>query len=121
MTAENVFQLTDMAEFFAVPTFKEYCDEFLCKARDIITVENVEDMFEYSQKYSLLKMKDSLGKFIQRNIDKIINSERFLSSKKSFVDFLYSSCDCLRRDKFFEGVSHDRGKLVELSIYVHLF
>uniref|UniRef100_A0A914QYK7 BTB domain-containing protein n=1 Tax=Panagrolaimus davidi TaxID=227884 RepID=A0A914QYK7_9BILA len=88
ITNENVFKLTDMAESYGVERFKEYCDNFLSRMK--YDIESIEEGFEFADTYSLKKMKNAIKNFIGGNFDEITGTERFLSCKKSFVDFLSS-------------------------------
>uniref|UniRef100_A0A914Q4S4 BTB domain-containing protein n=1 Tax=Panagrolaimus davidi TaxID=227884 RepID=A0A914Q4S4_9BILA len=69
---ENVFKLTDLAEFYAVPFLKEFCHMFLLKME--YNVERIEEMFEFSEKYPLDRMKFDLELFICCNLDEIFGS-----------------------------------------------
>uniref|UniRef100_A0A914PWG7 BTB domain-containing protein n=1 Tax=Panagrolaimus davidi TaxID=227884 RepID=A0A914PWG7_9BILA len=92
VTNENVFKLVDMAEFYGVSLLKKYCDSFLSKTEDGIitfTVENIEEIFEFCQKYSLEKLEYSLRSFIDDNFDEINKTEKFNAFKKLFIQFLF--------------------------------
>uniref|UniRef100_A0AC35G642 BTB domain-containing protein n=1 Tax=Panagrolaimus sp. PS1159 TaxID=55785 RepID=A0AC35G642_9BILA len=109
VTKENVFRLTDMAESYGVELFKEYCDNFLSRMK--YDIESIEEMFEFADTYSLKKMKNAMKDFIGWNFDKVTGTERFLSSKKSFVDFLssintglYPPWNFLKEEKVFRAV-----------------
>uniref|UniRef100_A0A914P198 BTB domain-containing protein n=1 Tax=Panagrolaimus davidi TaxID=227884 RepID=A0A914P198_9BILA len=86
LTNENVFKLVDMAEFYGVPFLKEYCERFLSKMK--YNVGNIDEMVEFSEKYSLDRMKEALKVFIRSNLDQIVSNKRFLSSGKLFVEFM---------------------------------
>uniref|UniRef100_A0A914P1B5 BTB domain-containing protein n=1 Tax=Panagrolaimus davidi TaxID=227884 RepID=A0A914P1B5_9BILA len=104
LTAENVFQLTDMSEFYAVLFLKEFCLMFLLKME--YNVERIEEMFEFSEKYSLDRLKGALKVFIRRNLGQIISHERFLSSGKRFVEFMSLNNQYLQKqeESVFEAV-----------------
>uniref|UniRef100_A0A914PL05 BTB domain-containing protein n=1 Tax=Panagrolaimus davidi TaxID=227884 RepID=A0A914PL05_9BILA len=100
LTPQNVFQLTDMAEFYAVPLLKKFCEKFLLDME--YDVESIEEMFEFAQKYSLKYMKHIVKKFVSSNFEKIISSESLLSYKKPFMDIL--ACRIRRKGKTFEPI-----------------
>uniref|UniRef100_A0A914PCC1 BTB domain-containing protein n=1 Tax=Panagrolaimus davidi TaxID=227884 RepID=A0A914PCC1_9BILA len=104
LTNENVFKLVDMAEFYAVPFLKEFCHIFLSSM--IYNVETIEEMVEFSEKYSLNRMKGALKEFIRCNLDQIIRHERFLSGGKLFVEFMSSIDQYSQKEKenVFEAV-----------------
>uniref|UniRef100_A0A914QRD0 BTB domain-containing protein n=1 Tax=Panagrolaimus davidi TaxID=227884 RepID=A0A914QRD0_9BILA len=109
LTNENVFKLIDLAECYGVKRFKNYCENFLSRMK--YDIESIEEMFEFADTYSLKKMKNAIKNFIHLNVDKVTGTERFLSSKKSFVDFLSSvntssrySLNFLLEEKVFRAV-----------------
>uniref|UniRef100_A0AC35FWJ3 BTB domain-containing protein n=1 Tax=Panagrolaimus sp. PS1159 TaxID=55785 RepID=A0AC35FWJ3_9BILA len=104
LTPQNVFQLTDMSEFYAVPFLKEFCHIFLSSM--IYNVETIEEMVEFSEKYSLDRMKGALKEFVKYNLYKIINNERFLSYKKSVIEFIVNSINYHQKnyETLFEAV-----------------
>uniref|UniRef100_A0A914P1T2 BTB domain-containing protein n=1 Tax=Panagrolaimus davidi TaxID=227884 RepID=A0A914P1T2_9BILA len=102
LTNENVFQLIDMAECYDVKRFKNYCENFLSRMK--YDIERIEEMFEFADTYSLKKMKNAIKNFIGWNLDKVTGAERFLSSKKSFVDFLSSVNTFSKEEKLFKAV-----------------
>uniref|UniRef100_A0A914QKJ5 BTB domain-containing protein n=1 Tax=Panagrolaimus davidi TaxID=227884 RepID=A0A914QKJ5_9BILA len=71
LTYENVFELVDMAEFYGVSSFKKYCDkEIVIMAKyggeygkKFLTVENVKEMMEFANNYSLEQYGYSLREF----------------------------------------------------------
>uniref|UniRef100_A0A914PWT4 BTB domain-containing protein n=1 Tax=Panagrolaimus davidi TaxID=227884 RepID=A0A914PWT4_9BILA len=101
LTNENVFKLTDMAEYYGVPFLKEYCERFLSKIK--YNVGNIEEMLEFAEKYSLDRMNGALQYFFSRNLENVISNKRFLSYKKPFVEFL-STIDHCSKEKIFEAV-----------------
>uniref|UniRef100_A0A914Q2H7 BTB domain-containing protein n=1 Tax=Panagrolaimus davidi TaxID=227884 RepID=A0A914Q2H7_9BILA len=102
LTRENVFQLTDMAEFYAVPFLKEFCEKFLLGMN--YYVQNIEEMFEFAQKYSMEHMEDLIKKFVSSNFEAIISSESLLSYKKPFMDVLASIIHYPWKGKIFEAI-----------------
>uniref|UniRef100_A0AC35F7C9 BACK domain-containing protein n=1 Tax=Panagrolaimus sp. PS1159 TaxID=55785 RepID=A0AC35F7C9_9BILA len=90
----------DMAEFYAVPFLKEFCEKFLMKME--YNIESIEEMFDFSQKYSVSNMKQELKRYIRSNIGEVTSTERLLSYKKPFVDFLFSTDS--DKGKHFEAV-----------------
>uniref|UniRef100_A0A914QG64 BTB domain-containing protein n=1 Tax=Panagrolaimus davidi TaxID=227884 RepID=A0A914QG64_9BILA len=87
LTAENVREIVDISEFYAVPYLKELCDIFLSKMENFITLENAEEMFDFSQKYSLPQFLGAIKKFTSHHT---IIVRQFITYKKSFVQFLLS-------------------------------
>uniref|UniRef100_A0A914YR65 BTB domain-containing protein n=1 Tax=Panagrolaimus superbus TaxID=310955 RepID=A0A914YR65_9BILA len=90
LDAENIFVLTDMAEFFHVESLKILCDEFLSNMN--FDAGNIVQAFEFAQKYSLEKFENSLKNFIRYNYGDILQTEAFLGFKKSFVEFMSTIC-----------------------------
>uniref|UniRef100_A0A914QPI9 BTB domain-containing protein n=1 Tax=Panagrolaimus davidi TaxID=227884 RepID=A0A914QPI9_9BILA len=90
LTNENVFQLIDMGEFYGVSFFKDNCDRYFPSNVGIFTIENYEEMFEFSQKYSLSKMEYALKVFVCSNFDEITKAEKLFSYEKPFMDLLSS-------------------------------
>uniref|UniRef100_A0AC35FWH1 BTB domain-containing protein n=1 Tax=Panagrolaimus sp. PS1159 TaxID=55785 RepID=A0AC35FWH1_9BILA len=84
ITKENVFQLIDMAEFYGVSSFKMFCEKFLSTLE--FTINNIEEMYEFADKYSLTKFMKSIKKYICQNYDEIrCFSKDF---KNSFIECL---------------------------------
>uniref|UniRef100_A0A914QNX4 BTB domain-containing protein n=1 Tax=Panagrolaimus davidi TaxID=227884 RepID=A0A914QNX4_9BILA len=100
---ENIFDIIDIAEFYGVKIFKNACVEYLSKIP--ISVENVFEFFELSDKYSLLKLKQSTDAFICKNFGNLLKSESFRKLSKSVMKgFLASNQNTLRWEEFFESV-----------------
>uniref|UniRef100_A0AC35FM88 BACK domain-containing protein n=1 Tax=Panagrolaimus sp. PS1159 TaxID=55785 RepID=A0AC35FM88_9BILA len=91
-----------MAEFYTVPFLKELCENFLLGIE--YNVESIEEMFEFSQKYSMKNMEDLIKKFVSSNFEKIISSESLLSYKKPFMDVLASVIHYPWKEKTFEAI-----------------
>jgi hypothetical protein len=75
LTNENVFQLTDMAEFYGIQTLRDFCDSFLSKME--CTMENFFDMLELQERYSLKDFNESLQYFFGRNFKALIGAQKF--------------------------------------------
>uniref|UniRef100_A0A914PL88 BTB domain-containing protein n=1 Tax=Panagrolaimus davidi TaxID=227884 RepID=A0A914PL88_9BILA len=100
----NVFQLTDMAEYYNVQVLSKHCDKFLHQNR-YINVENVEEMFEFAQIYSLPNFRIAINDYIQQNIGRIIRDKEFLAHKKPFVEFLSTiEKSGLEKEDYFKAI-----------------
>uniref|UniRef100_A0A914NZA3 BTB domain-containing protein n=1 Tax=Panagrolaimus davidi TaxID=227884 RepID=A0A914NZA3_9BILA len=86
---ENYRVMIDMAEFYGVPLLKKYCDNLRKDGIITFTVENIEEMFELCQKYSLKEFEYSLRNFIDDNFNKINKTEKFNAFKKPFIQYLF--------------------------------
>uniref|UniRef100_A0A914Q3U9 BTB domain-containing protein n=1 Tax=Panagrolaimus davidi TaxID=227884 RepID=A0A914Q3U9_9BILA len=126
LTLENVFQLTDMAEFYAVPFLKEFCENFFLKME--YNVESIEEMFEFSKKYSMDYMEHTIKKFVDTNFEEILSSESLLSYKKPFMDVLASIIHYPWKEKTYEAVIiftyiykwiEHQGDVEDESFYLH--
>uniref|UniRef100_A0A914P726 BTB domain-containing protein n=1 Tax=Panagrolaimus davidi TaxID=227884 RepID=A0A914P726_9BILA len=117
LNAENVFPMVDMAEFYAVSFLKDYCEKYILRTMKI-TIENIEEMSEFADKYSLNMFMDSIVKFLRQNNRKIIKDEKFSLFKKTFIEFLstiprdhdyyrdgnYYSDSYIKESEFFQSV-----------------
>uniref|UniRef100_A0AC35FGD0 BTB domain-containing protein n=1 Tax=Panagrolaimus sp. PS1159 TaxID=55785 RepID=A0AC35FGD0_9BILA len=88
LTDENIFQLTDMAEFYGIQTLRDFCDSYLSKMK--CTLENFFDMLEFQERYSLNDFNKSLECFFGRNLKELIKVQKFLTLKKSVIKILSS-------------------------------
>uniref|UniRef100_A0A914Q3Z9 BTB domain-containing protein n=1 Tax=Panagrolaimus davidi TaxID=227884 RepID=A0A914Q3Z9_9BILA len=88
LTNENVFQLTDMAEFYGIQTLRDFCDSFLSNME--YTMENFFDMLELQERYSLKDFNESLQYFFGSNLKVLIDAQKFLTLKKSVIKLLSS-------------------------------
>uniref|UniRef100_A0A914RAU0 BTB domain-containing protein n=1 Tax=Panagrolaimus davidi TaxID=227884 RepID=A0A914RAU0_9BILA len=88
LTDENIFQLTDMAEFYGIQTLRDFCDSYLSKMECIL--ENFFDMLELQERYSLKGLIVSLEHFFGTNVKELVNVQKFLTLKKSGVKLLSS-------------------------------
>uniref|UniRef100_A0A914QUK9 Uncharacterized protein n=1 Tax=Panagrolaimus davidi TaxID=227884 RepID=A0A914QUK9_9BILA len=91
LTAENIYQFIDIAEFYLVSCFKEYCDQFLSEVEK--SAKNIEEMYECADKYSLPLSMDSIKKYIRRNGIEVYCTENFRGYKKPFAEFLSTIYD----------------------------
>uniref|UniRef100_A0AC35F6R5 Uncharacterized protein n=1 Tax=Panagrolaimus sp. PS1159 TaxID=55785 RepID=A0AC35F6R5_9BILA len=78
-----------MSEFYGVQHLRELCDRFLSNAK-IITVENIEEMYDFREKYSLAEFYDAVAFFIDKNTVDVLQTDNFINFKKEFVDFLFA-------------------------------
>uniref|UniRef100_A0AC35G9J1 BTB domain-containing protein n=1 Tax=Panagrolaimus sp. PS1159 TaxID=55785 RepID=A0AC35G9J1_9BILA len=102
LTNENVFKLTDMSEYYGVPLFKEFCGKFLTKME--YNLDNIEEMLEFAEKYSLCKMKAAIKHFVSYYFGKVVSNKRFLSyCLVSFVEF-FSLIGYCSKEGIFEAV-----------------
>uniref|UniRef100_A0A914PMD8 BTB domain-containing protein n=1 Tax=Panagrolaimus davidi TaxID=227884 RepID=A0A914PMD8_9BILA len=96
LTVDNIREMVDMAEFYGAPLLKKFCVRFLSVPRTmIITVENMEEMYDFSQKYSLKGFERQLYYFLATifkcpNVDEIIKPEKFNAFKKPFIQFMFA-------------------------------
>uniref|UniRef100_A0AC34FWZ8 BTB domain-containing protein n=1 Tax=Panagrolaimus sp. ES5 TaxID=591445 RepID=A0AC34FWZ8_9BILA len=88
LTDQNIVKITDMAERYCVQCLKDFCDEFLFDMEK--SVESIEELYEFANKYSLLKLTESIKSFFHQNYDAILNAEAFIAYKKPFVEFLFN-------------------------------
>uniref|UniRef100_A0A914XT00 BTB domain-containing protein n=1 Tax=Panagrolaimus superbus TaxID=310955 RepID=A0A914XT00_9BILA len=108
LTEENIVKMTDMAEFYGVQCLKELCDEFLAKNEK--TVETIEELFNFAQKYSLPKLEDSLKSFFWNHYRTVCKSDAFIDFKKPFIEFLLAGDISLyKKQILFEGVNIQMG------------
>uniref|UniRef100_A0A914PQZ7 BTB domain-containing protein n=1 Tax=Panagrolaimus davidi TaxID=227884 RepID=A0A914PQZ7_9BILA len=100
---KNIFDMIDIAEFYGVKTFKNACVEYLSKMEYIS--ENVFELFELSDKYSLLKLKESINAFICKNFWNLLKSESYKCLSKPLMKTIVASfSNTLRMEEFFEAV-----------------
>uniref|UniRef100_A0AC34G261 BTB domain-containing protein n=1 Tax=Panagrolaimus sp. ES5 TaxID=591445 RepID=A0AC34G261_9BILA len=102
ITVENVFNIVDMAEFYGISYLKSFCEDLLNEAMDIITLENIEKMFEFAEKYSLYKFTESV-KYYAVEQD-ICEYENFNAFKKPFIEFLSHYDEFCTKELFFENI-----------------
>uniref|UniRef100_A0AC35FX10 BTB domain-containing protein n=1 Tax=Panagrolaimus sp. PS1159 TaxID=55785 RepID=A0AC35FX10_9BILA len=101
LTNENVFKLVDMAEYYGVPLFKEFCEEFLSEME--YNFGNIEELLEFAETYSMDRMKRAVKHFVTCNFEKVVSNKKFLSYKKHFVEYL-SSIHYGSKEIIFEAV-----------------
>uniref|UniRef100_A0A914QAW6 BTB domain-containing protein n=1 Tax=Panagrolaimus davidi TaxID=227884 RepID=A0A914QAW6_9BILA len=103
LTEGNAFSMVDIAEFYQIKLFKEYCDEYL--AHVVFTVESVVQFFELSEKYSLIQLKTAAQSFITKNFSSLGNSDAFLKVGKSVVEqIVIDNKDMIKPEVLFEVV-----------------
>uniref|UniRef100_A0AC34FAQ3 BTB domain-containing protein n=1 Tax=Panagrolaimus sp. ES5 TaxID=591445 RepID=A0AC34FAQ3_9BILA len=84
LTKENIFELTDMAEFYGVQTLKEYCDYFLSKIR--YEKETFYNMVEFEERYTLKGLNESLQSYFSSyNMKLLIEGDDFVTLDKRIV------------------------------------
>uniref|UniRef100_A0A914QI22 BTB domain-containing protein n=1 Tax=Panagrolaimus davidi TaxID=227884 RepID=A0A914QI22_9BILA len=83
ITNENIFTILDMSEFYQIKDLKELCDKYLSKMEWNLT--NIFQLFETSNKYSLIQTKITIQTFIFQNFKTIVKSNAFLNTKKSVI------------------------------------
>uniref|UniRef100_A0A914Z446 BTB domain-containing protein n=1 Tax=Panagrolaimus superbus TaxID=310955 RepID=A0A914Z446_9BILA len=104
LTEENIVKMTDMAEFYGVQCLKEFCDEFLHDMKK--SVETIEELFDFAQKYSLPKLEDSIKSFFWEHYEIVCKSDAFIDFNKPFVAFLLTvDISLYKKETLFEGVS----------------
>uniref|UniRef100_A0A914QI34 BACK domain-containing protein n=1 Tax=Panagrolaimus davidi TaxID=227884 RepID=A0A914QI34_9BILA len=72
-----------MSEFYQIEDLKELCDEYLSKME--LNLSNIFQLFEISNKYSLIQIKKPIQTFIFQNFKTIFKSEGFFNAEKSVV------------------------------------
>uniref|UniRef100_A0A914R9F9 BTB domain-containing protein n=1 Tax=Panagrolaimus davidi TaxID=227884 RepID=A0A914R9F9_9BILA len=104
LSNDNIFAMVDIAEFYGVAAFKEFCEEFLVQAK--CTLDNVFLMVELAKKYSLKKLEETVTKFISDNFAMCFKSPQFQALPKSTVKFLIEvNQETPMQEEMFEGVS----------------
>uniref|UniRef100_A0A914QMG3 BTB domain-containing protein n=1 Tax=Panagrolaimus davidi TaxID=227884 RepID=A0A914QMG3_9BILA len=102
-THDNIFAMTDIAEFYDVKVFKKACENYLLSVER--NLENVYQMFELSYKYSLEDLKKSLFDFVSQNFLNFLHSEQFQALSYSVVyDIVKLNQSKLSQEKLFETV-----------------
>uniref|UniRef100_A0AC34FU25 BTB domain-containing protein n=1 Tax=Panagrolaimus sp. ES5 TaxID=591445 RepID=A0AC34FU25_9BILA len=102
---ENIFQMVDVAEFYGVPNLKELCHEYLeYYSGVVITSENMEEMCEFSQKYSLPGFEIDIINYVYNHGERILNNTNFLNFKKSFVELVCENIHHKYQEKTVEAV-----------------
>uniref|UniRef100_A0AC34FG98 BTB domain-containing protein n=1 Tax=Panagrolaimus sp. ES5 TaxID=591445 RepID=A0AC34FG98_9BILA len=97
-TNKNIFSMIDIAEFYNVKCFKNYCDEFVSKVK--FNGKNIFTFLEVADKYSLPQLNAALQKFIANDFDQILNSEAILASKRSVIESIVFSNEVKPEDLF---------------------
>uniref|UniRef100_A0A914P4Q1 BTB domain-containing protein n=1 Tax=Panagrolaimus davidi TaxID=227884 RepID=A0A914P4Q1_9BILA len=83
ITNENIYAILDLSEFYQIKDLKVLCDEYLSKME--LNLSNIIQLFEISNKYSLIQMKKKIQKKIFRSFKTIVKSDGFLNTEKSVV------------------------------------
>uniref|UniRef100_A0AC35GWR0 BTB domain-containing protein n=1 Tax=Panagrolaimus sp. PS1159 TaxID=55785 RepID=A0AC35GWR0_9BILA len=103
LTEENAFSMVDIAEFYQIQIFKEYCDEYL--AHVVFTVESAIKFLELSERYSLIQLKTAAQSFITNNFSSLGNCGTFLKVGKSVVEqIVIHNKDIVKPEVLFEVV-----------------
>uniref|UniRef100_A0AC34GNL4 BTB domain-containing protein n=1 Tax=Panagrolaimus sp. ES5 TaxID=591445 RepID=A0AC34GNL4_9BILA len=106
LSNETVFSIAGMAEFYGIPTLKEYCDVFLSKLENDIDMINIFEKADFAQSYSLSKYLKSLKRFICQNLDALIKADDFFFYEKSFIEILVTVDRNYDEEQFFVKVYH---------------
>uniref|UniRef100_A0A914PLF3 BTB domain-containing protein n=1 Tax=Panagrolaimus davidi TaxID=227884 RepID=A0A914PLF3_9BILA len=105
LSHDNIFAMVDIAEFFGVVAFKDFCEEFLVQSK--FTLDNVFLMVEFAKKYSLKKLEETITKFITDNFAMCFKSIQFQVLPKSTVkDLIEVNQETPMQEEMFEGVSY---------------
>lgn len=86
LSTDNIYSMIDIAEFYNVQCFKEYCEKHILKMD--INMGNINQMFHTAKTYSLLKFKNKVRHFMTTNFRNISISDDFLKFGKSTVEEL---------------------------------
>uniref|UniRef100_A0AC34FGT2 BTB domain-containing protein n=1 Tax=Panagrolaimus sp. ES5 TaxID=591445 RepID=A0AC34FGT2_9BILA len=87
---DNIIVMIDLAESYDVSVFKKACEKFLTNS--VIGLNNVYQMLEIVNKYSMVQLKELLYTFIFDNISSFLQSEQFLNLKKSTLKDVVVEC-----------------------------
>lgn len=94
--------MLDLSTFYNVPELANECTNFLPK---ILTEENVFDLLNVSQKYSLTTLETHFVEFLGQNIIKVFTSSNFLKiNAESLKIILKSDTLFVTEDGVFEAV-----------------
>uniref|UniRef100_A0A914PG14 BTB domain-containing protein n=1 Tax=Panagrolaimus davidi TaxID=227884 RepID=A0A914PG14_9BILA len=103
LTDANIFSMIDIAEFYSVSIFKNYCEEYLSNMK--FCNEDIFHILELAEKYSLIKVKITAEKYIVANFLNIGNSDGFLNLKKSDMKkIVFDVKDKVKPDDLFQVV-----------------
>uniref|UniRef100_A0A914PNB3 BTB domain-containing protein n=1 Tax=Panagrolaimus davidi TaxID=227884 RepID=A0A914PNB3_9BILA len=80
ITNENILTILDMSEFYQIEDLKELCDEYLSKME--LNLSNIIQLFEISNKYSLIQTKKPIQTFIFQNYANSAEFDGFLNAEK---------------------------------------
>uniref|UniRef100_A0A914PL32 BTB domain-containing protein n=1 Tax=Panagrolaimus davidi TaxID=227884 RepID=A0A914PL32_9BILA len=103
LSNDNIFAMVDIAEFYGVAAFKDFCEEFLIQTE--CTLDNVFLMVELAKKYSIKKLGETVTKFINDNFAMCFKSLQFQALPKSTVKGLIEvNQETPMQEEMFEGV-----------------
>uniref|UniRef100_A0A914P1T0 BTB domain-containing protein n=1 Tax=Panagrolaimus davidi TaxID=227884 RepID=A0A914P1T0_9BILA len=105
LTDENIFTILDMSEFYQIEDLKELCAKYLSKmelTRELLYERvcgevdsapgfepersaNIFQLIEISNKYSMIKTKRPIQRYIFQNFKIIFKSDKFLNTEKFVV------------------------------------
>uniref|UniRef100_A0AC34FZX4 BTB domain-containing protein n=1 Tax=Panagrolaimus sp. ES5 TaxID=591445 RepID=A0AC34FZX4_9BILA len=102
LTDDNIAFIVDIAEFYGVTIFKNYCEEYLTKIK--LYLKNIFQLLEIANKYSLEKLKKSIDNFILQNLSTVLKSDQFKGVEKSVIKYIVElNQNVLKQDEFFEA------------------
>uniref|UniRef100_A0A914XS47 BTB domain-containing protein n=1 Tax=Panagrolaimus superbus TaxID=310955 RepID=A0A914XS47_9BILA len=108
LTDKNIVKMTDVAEFYDVQCLKELCDEFLAKKE--MTVETIDELFDFARKYSLPKLRNSVRSFFWNHYEIMCKFDAFIYFEKPFVAYLLAvDISLYKKEILFEGVNIQMG------------
>uniref|UniRef100_A0A914PVG1 BTB domain-containing protein n=1 Tax=Panagrolaimus davidi TaxID=227884 RepID=A0A914PVG1_9BILA len=103
LTKDNIFSMTDIAEFYGVQVFKTICEEFLTKME--LNLENIYQMIGISNKYSLAKLNPLVIDFASKNISTFFKNKQFYELEKCILKKILELSDKTKhQEDVFEAV-----------------
>uniref|UniRef100_A0A914PV01 BTB domain-containing protein n=1 Tax=Panagrolaimus davidi TaxID=227884 RepID=A0A914PV01_9BILA len=98
----NIVAIVDMAEFYGIQALKGVCEEYLI---DFVDCNNVHQMIELANKYSLTEFRKSIDEYIKSDFAWFFKSGKFQTLQKSAVKELVETYqESPRQGEIFEAV-----------------
>uniref|UniRef100_A0AC35FDK9 BTB domain-containing protein n=1 Tax=Panagrolaimus sp. PS1159 TaxID=55785 RepID=A0AC35FDK9_9BILA len=90
LSKENIFAMVDIAEFFIVEEFKEFCEEFLINTE--MNFNNIYQIIETAIKFSMETLKKATISYASKNISTFLEAEKFCELDKSTLKEILELC-----------------------------
>ena len=102
LTGGNVMHVLYLAKKYMVPSLADKCNEY---RRDNLEASNVFSVLPHAQKFEDKDLEDRCWKVIERNTEKAVTSEEFVTLERSWIESVVKrECLHIKEINLFEAV-----------------